>query len=406
MTKILNLFVILCLFGLSKALDNGLTLTPPMGWMSWQRYRCIVDCKDDPDNCISERLFTRMADAIVSEGYKEAGYEYIIIDDCWMDKKRDSLGRIQPDPERFPHGIKWLSDYIHSKGLKFGIYGDFGSLTCGGYPGSEYHMETDARSLKEWGVDYFKMDGCYADIKQFAEGYPTMGFYMNQTGRPIVFSCSWPAYQEGSMVPDYMKIAETCNLWRNYGDIDDSWESLKDIIKFYGDDKTAFAQVAGPGNFNDPDMLIIGNYGLSTYQEEVQMALWSIMTAPLIMSNDLPSVKASSKGILLNPHAIAINQDKLGIQGRRIKQIGQLEIWTKPILPLGNLAFAIVNFGDSTPTKITLTLSDLGISTDRSYNVFEVFSEKLVFRNLKRNDSFSTRINPSGVLFGKVVMMG
>ncbi|ESN90211.1 hypothetical protein HELRODRAFT_182708 [Helobdella robusta] len=152
------------------ALDNGLTRTPPMGWLSWERFRCNVDCKNDPNNCISEKLFMDMADKMASGGYKKAGYEYVIIDDCWSEKKRDQNGRLQADKNRFPSGIKKLADYIHSKGLKFGIYGDFGTLTCGGYPGSIYYLEADANTFAEWGVDYFKMDGCYAEIEQFDEG--------------------------------------------------------------------------------------------------------------------------------------------------------------------------------------------------------------------------------------------
>lgn len=162
---------------------------------------------------------------MVSRGYLSVGYEYIIVDDCWLSKSRDPItGKLLPDPERFPSGIKLLADYVHSKGLKFGIYEDYGTLTCGGYPGSIDHLELDAQTFAEWGVDYVKLDGCYADIKQMDTGYPQMGEFLNKTNRPMVYSCSWPAYQEGTIQPNYEKIAKYCNLWRNYDDIQDSFD--------------------------------------------------------------------------------------------------------------------------------------------------------------------------------------
>ncbi|KAJ9599026.1 hypothetical protein L9F63_010483, partial [Diploptera punctata] len=180
----------------TSALDNGLALTPPMGWLSWERYRCITDCVNFPDECISENLFFRTAKLMATEGYLEAGYEYIIIDDCWLSKERDSEGRLQPDPDRFPSGIKALSDYVHSLGLKFGIYEDYGNLTCAGYPGILGHLETDANTFAEWGVDYIKVDGCNSNLEDMNTGYAEFGSYLNKTGRPIVYSCSLPFYQE------------------------------------------------------------------------------------------------------------------------------------------------------------------------------------------------------------------
>nr|CAD7578575.1 unnamed protein product [Timema californicum] len=146
-----------------------------------------------------ERLFRRVADLLVSEGYSNVGYQYIIIDDCWLDTERDSDGALQADPERFPSGIKDLAEYVHSKGLLFGIYEDYGNYTCGGYPGVLGHLEQDANTFAEWGVDYVKLDGCYTELEDMATGYPEFGMYLNRTGRPMVYSCSWPAYQEGEM---------------------------------------------------------------------------------------------------------------------------------------------------------------------------------------------------------------
>ena len=250
---------------------------------------------------------------MVSEGYLAMGYEYLVIDDCWLSHKRDANNKLQPDPKRFPSGIRKLADYIHSKGLKFGIYEDYGTLTCGGFPGSIDHLELDANTFAEWTVDYLKLDGCYADVKVMDTGYPEMAYYLNKTNRPIVYSCSWPAYQNFAKIePNYKLIAEHCNLWRNYDDIDDSWDSMYQISQWFASKQDELAVVHKPGSWNDPDMLLIGNYGLSYEQSKTQMALWAMMSAPLLMSVDLRTMKPEFKGILQNKNLVGINQDKLG----------------------------------------------------------------------------------------------
>jgi len=153
----LLLAALLTMAGLSSALDNGLARTPPMGWLAWERFRCNTDCENDPHNCISERLFMQMADLVISDGYYDAGYRYINIDDCWLAHERDRRGKLQPDATRFPSGIKALGDYVHSKGLKFGIYEDYGNYTCAGYPGILGHLKEDADTFESWGVDYVKV---------------------------------------------------------------------------------------------------------------------------------------------------------------------------------------------------------------------------------------------------------
>lgn len=381
------------------SLDNGLALTPPMGWLSWQRYRCNTNCKNDPNNCISEKLYMTMADKLVSEGYRDVGYQYVNIDDCWMAMERDSNGSLVADPDRFPSGIKALADYVHSKGLKLGIYEDFGTKTCGGYPGSKFYLQKDAETFASWGVDMLKLDGCYTDTADMDEGYPLMEFYLNRTGRPILYSCSWPAYIVGHSIPDYKKIAKFCNIWRNYGDIDDSWGSVKSIISFYGNDEGNFSQVAGPGNFNDPDMLIIGDYGLSYDEQRAQMALWAIMASPLFMSNDLAHVPAESKALLQNRKAIAVNQDPLGKQGTRLYTMGKVEIWSKP-LSGGSFAFAFLNLqSGGYPREVSVPVTKLGSSDLQAYMITDVFSgaKMGVF---KPHDMFNTTVNPSGVFFG------
>lgn len=345
----------------------------------------------------------KMADLIVSEGYKDAGYEYVNIDDCWLAKERDpKTMRLMPDPERFPSGMKALADYMHNKGLKLGIYEDFGTKTCAGFPGSEYYLELDAQTFADWGIDYLKLDGCNSIPQQYDHAYPPMDKWLNITGRQIVFSVEYPLHQRAHMTVNYTRLAATCNLARNNNDIQDSWDSLLGIIDYYGKDVGKFAEVAGPGFWNDPDMLILGNFGLSYEQERVQMAMWSIMASPLIMSNDLRSMRDSSKALLQNKHAIAINQDRMGKQGRRIMEVGKIQIWTRPILPSGSWAFAFVNTGTSNPTAVSITLSDLGLKSSGGYTITEVFDDTKM-GTFKPSDNFKVYVNPTGVFFGKAV---
>lgn len=227
-----------------------------------------------------------------------------------------------------------------------------------------------------------------------------MGQWLNRTGRHILYSCSWPAYQQGHQHIDYSKIAKYCNIWRNYGDIQDSWSSIISIIKFYGENQDNFAQVAGPGNFNDPDMLILGDYGLSYEQEKTQMAMWSIMAAPLFMSVDLRNIKPQSKALLLNKRAIAINQDGLGKQGQKVMTKGDIGIWTKPVLPMNSYAVAFQCSSTSTPEKLTIQLSAIGLNHAQGYNVTEVF-DNTNLGMFKPNSKFTASVNPSGVFFAK-----
>ncbi|KAL1460239.1 hypothetical protein WDU94_012166 [Cyamophila willieti] len=367
--------------GQSHCLDNGLALTPPMGWMAWQRYRCNIDCDNYPDECISENLFKRMADALVSEGYKDVGYEYVIIDDCWLENKRGANGRLEPDKKRFPNGIKALSDYVHSKGLKFGIYEDYGTKTCAGFPGVIDNMKLDAQTFAEWEVDYVKLDGCYASVFSMDEGYREFGKYLNETGRPMVYSCSLPAYQEErKMQINFTNLAEVCNLWRNYDDIDDSWYSVSTIANYFATKQDLWTQYAGPGHWNDPDMLIIGNFGLSYEQSKAQMSIWAIIAAPLIMSNNLQNMKPEFKEILQNKKILAIDQDPLGIQGRRIYVEKNIETWTRPVTPVAEdkYSYAVAFVSKRTDGRAfpyNVTLSNIGLTNPYGYKFEDLFPD-------------------------------
>ncbi|KAJ8976538.1 hypothetical protein NQ317_017945 [Molorchus minor] len=430
-----------------KALDNGLALTPPMGWLAWQRFRCLTDCITYPDECISENLFKAMADRMSSDGYLEAGYEYVIIDDCWASKERDNDSRLQPDPARFPGGIKNLSDYIHSKGLKFGIYADYGTHTCAGYPGSIDYLKIDAQTFAEWGVDYLKLDGCYADVETMPEGYGEMGQYLNETGRPIVYSCSQPAYQEPKGInPNYTKLAETCNLWRNWDDIDDAWSNVTNILGWFSSNQDRIASFSGPGHWNDPDMvgisanaecghirrlldsvdritgtnsstmrvsldedyyihdsLLLGNFGLSYEQSKAQMAIWAILAAPLLMSVDLRTIDPIFRDILQNKDVIAINQDPMGVQGRLVLTKSTIDIWTKPITPHieGSDSYAIgvlSNRVDGYPYRLNFTLLELNLTHIYGYTIKDVYDPSSEPRDVDIDQLIFVRVKPSGVV--------
>lgn len=321
--EIAILLISIQLFSRCVALDNGLALRPPMGWMSWERFGCQVNCTNFPDSCISERLYLAQGRLMLEHGYRDAGYEYVNIDDCWSLPQRQD-GKLAEDRSRFPHGLRNLSSTLHSWGLKFGLYGDIGTKTCTGYPGFEGNFELDAWTLAhDFMVDSIKVDACNANESDFNTTYPAFGRALNLTGRPILYSCSWPNdYYERHHHwedPDYLNhgIKQTCNTWRNYNDVFDSWEAVSKIIDFWArtGPHDVLVRAAGQGGWNDPDMLVIGNPGLSISEQQAQFALWAIFAAPLMMSTDLRTISQESRAILLNPDVIAVNQDPLGRQG-------------------------------------------------------------------------------------------
>jgi alpha-galactosidase len=300
--------------------SNGLALTPPMGWNSWNKFGCNIN----------ESVIRVQADAMVSSGMRDAGYRYIVIDDCWQGA-RDNSGNIRPDPKRFPSGIKSLADYVHSKGLKFGIYSDAGEKTCGGRPGSRGYEYQDARQYAAWGVDYLKYDWCSTGTQNAPASYLTMSQALQATGRPIVFGlCEW-----GDSKP-WLWARNVGNLWRTTGDIYDAWEGKSPNGYSIGmlnilDMQDGLAPFAGPGHWNDPDMLEVGNGGMSSSEYKAHFGLWAMLAAPLIAGNDLTAMSEETKAILTNREVIAIDQDLLGIQASRISKNGDDEVWARPI---------------------------------------------------------------------------
>ncbi|OTF71092.1 hypothetical protein BLA29_006040, partial [Euroglyphus maynei] len=341
-----------------NTLDNGLVKTPPMGWLSWERFKCEINChhhqSDDSNSklvdCISENLFTQIADILIERGYSQAGYDRINIDDCWSRKSRElDNGQLLPDSDRFPNGIKYLADYMHKRGLKLGIYQNYGHRTCMGYPGILGHVEQDVQSFSDWQVDMIKLDACFTPTTptKLDNGYLKFRQIVEKTKRPIVLSCSWPYYQlfasKVHIIPKWDLISMNCNLFRVYHDINSNWKVIQKIIDFMGDNQQIFRRITGPGSWPDPDMqLMIGNPGLSVAQAESQMAIWCILPAPLFMSNDPRRIDPEFEEILLNSVAISINQDPDGEPGERLFHNSTMDLWRRSLS--GNqMALVIMN---------------------------------------------------------------
>jgi len=316
--------------------------TPPMGWNSWNHFACKVTAAD----------VRGAADAIATNGMKEAGYIYVNIDDCWQGT-RDAQGRIRAN-EKFGD-IKTLAEFVHGRGLKIGIYSSPGPKTCAGYEGSYQHEEQDARTYAEWGIDYLKYDWCSASrvysLDQMPEIYEKMHRALLRTGRPIVFSlCQYGWNRVWHWGP-----AVGGNLWRTTDDISDDYVRMAWI----GFSQAGLESFAGPGHWNDPDMLEIGNGGMKRDEYITHMTLWCLLAAPLLTGNDLTKVTPEDLAILLNKEAIAVDQDPKGVQGHRVSAEGPLEVWAKPLAD-GGIAVGLFNQG-GTPNPVTVHLADLGI---------------------------------------------
>lgn len=310
---------LICLLpaGIKAQSFDSLALTPPMGWNSWNNFGCDV----------SEKLIEEMADAMVSSGMAESGYNYIVIDDCWQ-VGRDSAGNILIDPERFPSGMKALGDYIHSKGLKFGIYSCAGSMTCQSRPGSRGYQFQDARQYAAWGVDYLKYDWCYNEGQKAEAAYKTMSDALKATGRPIVFSiCEWGENKPWEWGKGIGHLWRTTPDIRNHFNVELNWGGLG-IVNII-DKQVDLWQYAGPGHWNDPDMLEVGNRGLTHDENITHFSMWAMLAAPLMAGNDIRSMKDEVKTILTNKEVIAVNQDSLGLQAIKFMDMGAHEVWVK-----------------------------------------------------------------------------
>jgi alpha-galactosidase len=359
---------------------DGLAPAPPMGWNSWNTFAVNID----------ENLIKGVADAMVANGMQKAGYTYIVIDDAWEAKERDSLGNIVPDPRKFPSGLKALGDYIHAKGFKFGIHNCAGTRTCADFPGGRGHEFQDARSYASWGVDFLKYDWCNHGTANAQETYKTMRDALHAAGRPIVFSlCEW-----GNNQP-WLWGEKIGHLWRTTGDIRDCYDcqGVYDLgWKYILDKQDGLEKYAGPDHWNDPDMLEVGNKGLSTAESRAHFSLWCMLAAPLIAGNDVRHMTDETRDILTNAEVIAIDQDPLGKQGYRFMEHPSKQIWVKE-LSGGEWAVCVFNSGPET-LEIVMdwkNLTFLNQTMGASYRVRDIWGKK----DLGKSDGTFVRKIPS-----------
>jgi len=377
--------------------QNGfdeLAKTPPMGWNSWNTFRLEIN----------EDLVKEVADAFIEKGLKDAGYEFVVIDDGWQ-IDRDKEGNIVVNKDKFPSGIKDLADYVHSKGLKFGIYSDAGNLTCAGFPGSRGYEYQDARDYAAWGVDYLKYDWCHTGNQSAPDSYALMKDALVKAGRPIIFSiCEWginEPWKWGSEIGG--------NLWRTTFDISPCWDcgelmhvngrQIENLIGFTKilDQQVGLSVYAGPGHWNDPDMLEVGNGDL-TYDENVaHFSLWCILSAPLMLGNDIRSMSDEVLEIITNKEVIAVNQDPLGRQGEKVRDDGDFEVWSKELQD-GTRAVALFNRSDS-EAKFGFDWSEIGLPQNLEFTVRDLWQKKNIG---KYKGSFSATVPSHGVIMVKV----
>jgi alpha-galactosidase len=368
------IFILLFAHNLFGQKFEGLALTPPMGWNSWNTFQTKIN----------EELVMQTADKLVSSGMKDAGYVYLVLDDGWMAKERDNNGNLVADPQKFPHGMKAVADYVHSKGLKFGLYNCAGTLTCAGYPGTRGYEYQDARLYASWDIDYLKFDWCNTEGINAIEAYTTMSKALKIAGKPIVFSlCEW-----GTNKP-WEWAAPVGQLWRTTGDISAQFDSIRNEGTWSSngamhivDLQAGLQKYAGPGHWNDPDMLEVGN-GMSVGEDRAHFSMWCMLAAPLIAGNDITKMSQATHDILTNKDAIAIDQDALGIQGFKYKTINGLEVWVKP-LSNNEWGFCFLN-RTSAAQKINFdwkkeniydSVSKQQLNTSSPFKIYNVWTKK------------------------------
>ncbi|KAL8552320.1 hypothetical protein ACS0TY_001135 [Phlomoides rotata] len=354
-------------------LGNGLALTPQMGWNSWNFFACEIN----------EKVIRETADALVSTGLAKLGYNYVNIDDCWSEFVRDSKDQLVPHSETFPSGIKSLADYVHSKELKLGIYSDAGKFTCQIRPGSLFHEPDDAKIFASWGVDYLKYDNCFNLGIDPEKRYPPMRDALNATGRPIFYSlCEWGVHDPA------LWAGKVGNSWRTTDDINDSWASMTTIADL--NDK--WAAYAGPGGWNDPDMLEVGNGGMTYEEYRAHFSIWALMKAPLLIGCDVRNMTAETFEIISNEEVIAVNQDSLGVQGRKVHSYGPdggYQVWAGPLS--GQRLGVVLWNRYSKAATITANWNVLGLDSTISVSVRDLWKHQHVSENSV--ELFSTRVD-------------
>jgi alpha-galactosidase len=368
--------------------DEAAPALPQMGFNNWNSTHCRPE--------FDEAMIRGIADKFISLGLKDAGYDHVNIDDCWANWQRDKDGHLTANPKRFPSGIKALAAYIHQKGLKFGLYSSAGVSTCEplkedrGFPGGLGHEQADAATFASWDVDYLKYDNCNNQKVDAQKRYTAMAEALRASGRPIFFSmCEW-----GENKPWLWASKPPVNAgsWRTTGDISDNYASMLKIFK----ENVVLDKYASLGHWNDPDMLEVGNGGMTDVEYRSHFSLWSIMAAPLLIGTDLRKIQPDALQILLNKDVIAVDQDPLGVQGHQVRDTGGIHVIVKPLKD-GSKAVAVFNETNAAQA-VTVAASELGLKAGQSYKVRDLWAHA----DTKGDGSIKTELAPHATVMYRI----
>ncbi len=394
MTNILRgavLSALVCAAGIAAApvkADETASVLPQMGFNNWNSTHCRAE--------FDEGMIRGVADKFISLGLRDAGYTYVNVDDCWANWQRDKDGHLQPNPKRFPSGIAALADYIHERGLKFGLYSSAGVSTCEpleenrGFPGGLGHEKDDAKTFASWHVDYLKYDNCNNQKVDAHKRYTDMAEALRGSGRQIFFSmCEWGENKPWLWAG---KDPVDASSWRTTGDISDNYPSMLKIFK----QNVVLDRYAHLGHWNDPDMLEVGNGGMTDVEYRSHFSLWSIMASPLLIGTDLRTVKPEALQILLNKDVIAIDQDPLGVQGKQVRDAGGIHVIVKPLKD-GGRAVAVFNEAD-TAKDVAVAATEIGLKAGGSHTVRDLWAHT----DTKGDGSIKTRLEPHATVMYRI----
>jgi alpha-galactosidase len=383
--------VLMCVAGIATApvkADETPSVLPQMGFNNWNSTHCRAE--------FDEAMIRGVADKFISLGLRDAGYQYVNIDDCWANWQRDKDGHLQPNPKRFPSGIAALADYIHERGLKFGLYSSAGTSTCEpleenrGFPGGLGHEKDDAKTFASWHVDYLKYDNCNNQKVDAKKRYTAMAEALRGSGRQIFFSmCEWGENKPWLWAG---KDPVDAGSWRTTGDISDNYASMLKIFK----QNVVLDRYAHLGHWNDPDMLEVGNGGMTDVEYRSHFSLWSIMASPLLIGTDLRTVKPEALQILLNKDVIAIDQDPLGVQGKQVRDAGGIHVIVKPLKD-GGRAVAVFNEAD-TAKDVTVAAAEIGLKAGGSYTMRDLWAHT----DAKGDGSIKTKLEPHATVMYRI----
>lgn len=381
----------MCLAGIAASparADDGSAALPQMGFNNWNSTHCRPE--------FDEAMIRGIADKFISLGLRDAGYKYVNVDDCWANWKRDKDGHLQPNPKRFPSGIAALADYIHKRGLKFGLYSSAGTSTCEplqedrGFPGGLGHEKDDAKTFASWHVDYLKYDNCNNQKIDAHKRYTDMAEALRNSGRKIFFSmCEWGENKPWLWAG---KDPVDAGSWRTTGDISDNYASMLKIFK----ENVVLDQYAHLGHWNDPDMLEVGNGGMTDVEYRSHFSLWSIMASPLLIGTDLRTIKPDALQILLNKDVIAIDQDPLGVQGKQVRDAGGIHVIVKPLKD-GGRAVAVFNEGDKAQ-EVSVAAAEIGLKAGGTYTMRDLWAHT----DAKGDGSIKATLEPHATVMYRI----